>query len=300
MSDYEIVCTIADKLGLLKEYTEDKSVEDWIKNGFDHCGVPEAGLMSWEEFKKKEYYVVPTEPDWKKHRAGMIEFYEDPKKDKLQTPSGKIEFYSQRLADNFPDDKERPPVPHWIEKGVSHDERISSERAKKYPLLCMSNHPRWRFLAHCDDITWFKAIPTSKVRGADGYLYEPCWMHPTTAAARGISKGDVVKVYNERGGVLCGAYVTERVRPGVAYVDHGSRHDPIVPGELDRGGAINTITPHNTTSKNAQGHAVSGFLVEVEKADLDQLRRQYPEVFNRPYDQAAGLKFERVLYTRQR
>jgi trimethylamine-N-oxide reductase (cytochrome c) len=41
--------------------------------------------------------------------------------------------------------------------------------------------------------------------------------------------------------------------------------------------------------------AVSGFLVEVEKANLDDLRRRYPEAFNRPYDGAAGLRFERVL-----
>jgi len=130
MSDYEIVCAIAEKLGLLKEYTKGKSVEDWIKNGFDQCGVPEAGLMGWEEFKEKGYYVVPTDPGWKKHRAGMIEFYEDPAKDRLQTPSGKIEFYSQNLAKHFAADKERPPVPHWVEKGESHDERLSGERAK--------------------------------------------------------------------------------------------------------------------------------------------------------------------------
>ena len=39
----------------------------------------------------------------------------------------------------------------------------------------------------------------------------------------------------------------------------------------------------------------SGFLVEVERANLDELRRQYPEAFNRPYNRASGLKFERVL-----
>ena len=83
--------------------------------------------------------------------------------------------------------------------------------------------------------------------------------------------------------------------PGVAYVDHGARYDPIVPGEFDRGGAINTITPHNVTSRNAVGHVVTAFLVEVEKVNLDELRRQYPEAFNRPYHSASGLKFERVL-----
>jgi len=83
--------------------------------------------------------------------------------------------------------------------------------------------------------------------------------------------------------------------PGVVYVDHGARYDPIVAGVLDRGGAINTLTPHNTTSKNAIGMVTSGFLVEVKPADLDELRRRYPEAFNRSLDRDAGLKFERVL-----
>ncbi len=52
---------------------------------------------------------------------------------------------------------------------------------------------------------------------------------------------------------------------------------PVVPGELGRGGVINTITPHNITSKNATGMVVSGFLVEVTGADIDAIRRQYPQ-----------------------
>ena len=96
---------------------------------------------------------------------------------------------------------------------------------------------------------------------------------------RGIKSGDVVKVFNERGVVLVGAYVTERIMPGSVYVDHGSRYDPIVPGELDRGGAINTITPKGITSKNVAGMATSSFLVEVAPVDLDALRKKYPEAF---------------------
>ena len=295
-SDYEIVCLIAEKLGLLQEYTEGKSVEEWIKYGFDTCGVPERGLLRWKEFKEKKYYVVPSDPDWEEHPVGMIEFYNDPEKHPLTTPTGKIEIESTALLKHFPDDKERAPVPRWIEKGEGHDESLSSERAKKYPLLCMSNHPRWRVHAQLDDVNWFKEIETCKVRGPDGYLYEPVWINLVEAEKRGIENGDVVKVFNERGGVLCGAYVTERLMAGVAYVDHGARYDPIVPGELDRGGAINTITPHKITSKNCAGMVVSGFLVEVERVNLDELRKQYPEAFKRPYDQASGLRFERVLY----
>jgi len=100
----------------------------------------------------------------------------------------------------------------------------------------MSNHGRWRTHAQCDDISWGREAPTCKVKGPDGYMYEPLWINPKTATDRGIKSGDIVKVYNERGTVLGGAYVTERLMPGVAYIDHGARCDPIIPGELDRGG----------------------------------------------------------------
>ena len=33
--------------------------------------------------------------------------------------------------------------------------------------------------------------------------------------------------------------------------------------------------------------------------DLDELSRRYPEAFNRPYDGASGLRFERVLDTQE-
>jgi trimethylamine-N-oxide reductase (cytochrome c) len=156
----------------------------------------------------------------------------------------------------------------------------------------MSNHGRWRMHAQGDDISWTRELQTGKVTGPDGYKYEPLWINPIDANKRGIIHGDVVKVYNERGAVLGGAYVTERMMPGVVYMDHGARYDPIVPGELDRGGAINTITPHNKTSKNATGMVVSSFLVEVESADLNEIRKKYPEAFNRPYHPDAGLRFD--------
>ncbi len=295
MSDYDIVCAVAERMGLLEKYTEGKSVDDWIRNGFDKSGVPERGLISWEEFKEKKYYVVPTDPDWKSRPAGMYHFYQDPEKNPLPTPTGKLEIYSQRLAGEFPDDEERPPIPKWIEKSESHDERIAGERAKDYPLLCMSNHPRWRMHAQLDDVTWFHEIETGKVIGPDGYHYEPAWIHPSTAEERCIRSGDIIDVYNERGHVLCGAYVTERIMPAVVYVDHGARYDPIVPGVIDRGGAINTITPHNTTSKNCAGMVTSGFLVECAVADLDGLRRDFPEAFSRPSHYGSEQKFERVL-----
>ncbi|MFC1868512.1 molybdopterin-dependent oxidoreductase [Thermodesulfobacteriota bacterium] len=292
-SDYEIVCMIAERLGLLEEFTQGKSVDDWIRFGYEHSGV--ADRISFEDLKKKGYYPVPTDPEWKKYRPGMIDFYEDPDNNPLQTPSGKLEFYSQRLAEHFPDDEERPPIPKWIPYGETHQESLLCERAKKYPLLLVSNHARWRVHAQHDDVSWLREIDTCKIKGPDQYHYQPIWIHPKDAAERDIKNGDVVGIYNERGTVLGGAYVTERIMPGVVSQDHGSRYDPIVPGEIDRGGSNNVISPRNTTSKNATGMATSGFLVEVDRVDLDELSKKYPDAFKGPYHKGAGLRLERVL-----
>ena len=145
-----------------------------------------------------------------------------------------------------------------------------------FPLILMSNHPRWRTHAQGDDSTWARETPTGKVLGPDNYKYEPIWIHPADAAARGIKHGDIVKIYNERGIVLVGACVWERMMPGVAYIDHGARHDPIIPGKVDRGGAINTIAPHGLTSKNACGQATSGYLVDVAEDQAGRMGDMAP------------------------
>lgn len=289
-SDYEAVGEVAKKLGLYEEYTEGKSVEDWIKAGFESSGV--AGMISYDEFREKEYFMIPTAPDWRDDPPGFRPFYEDPEAHPLQTPTGKLEFYSTGLAEHFPDDKERPPVPHWIPYGETHQESLLHSKAKKYPFLIVSNHPRWRVHANLDDVPWLREIPTCKVKGPDGYLYEPVWINPVDAKPLGIKNGDVVRIYNERGWVLGGAYVTERIMPGVIYQDHGARLDPIKPGESDRGGANNLICPNETTSKNCAGEVTSGFLVAVEKVDVEVLWAQYSEAFERKHDPAVGLIFE--------
>ena len=52
----------------------------------------------------------------------------------------------------------------------------------------------------------------------------------------------------------------------------------LVPEEVDRGGAINLISPYNITSKNAAGMATSGYLVEVGKVSMAQYGGMEKEV----------------------
>ena len=198
--------------------------------------------MPYGEFLEKGYLPIRfmDEDKWKAEPIGMRAFYEDPENNPLATPTGKIEFYSTGIAQVWGDDGERPPVPKWIEESEAHHERLTNDRGKDYPFLMMSNHPRWRVHAEHDDITWLREIETCKVTGPDGYKYEPVWINPVDARRLGIKDGDIVRIFNERGSVLGGAYVTERIRPSVISQDHGARVDSIVTGMggLDRGGAV--------------------------------------------------------------
>ena len=60
-SDYEIVCAVAEKLGMLKEYTEGKSVQEWIKYGHQVSGV--ADMVSWEKLNEKGLFRRPDRPE---------------------------------------------------------------------------------------------------------------------------------------------------------------------------------------------------------------------------------------------
>ena len=228
-------------------------MEEKQKIAFDASGMDE--LISWEELKKKQYFVIPCSDEIKDQPPGLSPFAR--RSEEQPADHARPVSWSTPPAPSRSTSPTTPSVRRCLTGSRRATFTTSASPASapwKYPLLCMSNHPHWRMHAQADDITWSREVPTMKVKGSDGYLYEPCGSIRATAEACGIEHGDIVKVFNERGIVLCGAYVTERLMPGVAYMDHGARWDPIIPGELDRGGAINTITPHNVTSKNCHRH----------------------------------------------
>lgn len=324
-TDAEAVLAIAEKLGMAEKLMEhwcypdqaeanDFSAMDDFYVGKDSderkeknplgapsfetlkkCGYYGGGVqfqMEYDEFLDKGYIPIPFADDWEDDIVGLSEFYEDPDNHPLGTPTGKIEFYATGIADHWPDDEERQPVPRWIEESEAHQERLTTERGKDYPFLVVSNHPRFRVHAQHDDITWLREIDMCKVTGPDGYKYEPVWVNPIDARARNMKDGDIVRIFNERGSVLGGIKVTERIMPNVISQDHGARVDAIVLGNggLDRGGANNLICPAATTSKNAPGEVTNGFLANIEKVDVFALAEQYPEQFNRDYDPADGMQ----------
>ena len=110
------------------------------------------------------------------------------------TPSGKCEFFSERLVaqglDGLPDH-----VPNYETAGSS----------SAYP-LAMISPPARNFL----NSTF---VNVKSLRSIEG---EPLLeIHASDAAARGIVDGSVVRVFNDRGTYRCKAEVSPRARPGV-------------------------------------------------------------------------------------
>ena len=67
-TDYEVSLEIAKKLSdeLVEKYTWGKSVEDWMKLGWDTRELEPRLGMTWEEFKEKGFAALPFNPEWQK------------------------------------------------------------------------------------------------------------------------------------------------------------------------------------------------------------------------------------------
>jgi molybdopterin guanine dinucleotide-containing S/N-oxide reductase-like protein len=282
-SDYEIFSMVAKRLGFYEKFTEGGlTEEDWVKRVFNASDLPK--YISWEDFEKKGYFIVPLPKDYKPTPT-LRWFAENRKKDTpdwgpiggatqglpdseghIDTQTGLIEFESQSLKRFDPNDEERPPVTKYIPSWEGHH---TKELYSKYPLQLISPHPAYSFHTMYDGKgCWINEIPEHRFKAEDGHYYWVIRINPEDARKRGIKDNDIVKAYNDRGAVLLAAQVTERVPPGVVHsYESCAIYEPIgEPGESpDRGGCINLLTPHRYMSKNACGQAPNSCLIEIEK-----------------------------------
>jgi len=264
MSDMEIIYNLARKLGIEEEVSEGNTEDDWIKKLFEISSLPE--FIKYEEFKKRGYYVFPFPENYEPTPA-LRWFYEKEEGEGLATPSGKIEIYSKTLADFYGENNpEIPPVPKYIEPRDGRNSPV----AEKYPLAGFFPHPKFRFHTMMENVTWFREL--EKIKSADGQNYEPVWINPLDAKARGISPGDVVVVFNDKGKTLAGAYLTERIKPGTIRMDYGSHwdpEDPRTPGSLDKGGSANVVTTNQPMSDHCHMHRIHHNMVDVCKWEVE-------------------------------
>lgn len=246
-SDYRICAELAVRLGFGEAYSEDRDERDWVEWCLDRYRerrFPELpGLDELLETNAGVYAKPVTKP-----AVGLADFYANPEKHPLDTPSGKIEIFSKTLYELGKPD-EIPAVPKYIQEWESP----FGAEAEKYPLQAIGHHYMARVHStHANNDWLVEAFP------------QRAFINPLDAEKRGIADGDLVRVFNERGEMALPCRVTPRILPGVVDIPQGAWWQPDENG-LDRGGSVNVLTSARWTPY-AFGTAQQTMLVQVEKA----------------------------------
>jgi biotin/methionine sulfoxide reductase len=233
--DYWIFAELARRLGQGQRYTEGRTPMEWMAHLYAQSREKSAQagvtLPAFEEFWEAgiaEAHSTQSEP------VMLAAFRADPEKNKLKTPSGKIEIYSEKIASFGYDDCPGHVV--WLEP----IEWLGSKTAERYPLHMLSDQPADKLHSQLDHSPHARA---TKVKGR-----QPITLHPEDAAARGISDGDLLRVFNDRGACLAAARLSDRIRRGVVRLSTGAWFDPADAGSTARSRSTAIPTRSRSTS----------------------------------------------------
>jgi biotin/methionine sulfoxide reductase len=249
--DYDIFSRLAERLGAGDKFTEGRNARDWLAYLYEplRAKLTELGQPApdFETFWERGELEMAQAPD----DGGIFTaFRADPEGAPLQTPSGKIEIFSDEIGGFGYDDC--PGHPAWLPP--------QDVPAPGAPLMLVANQPATRLHSQLD----FGGHSSAAKR----HEREVMSIHPTDAAAREIADGDVVRLFNIRGACLAAARITEDVMPGVVQLPTGAWYDPFDPEEdssLCVHGNPNVLTRDVGTSRLAQGCTGQLTAVEVEK-----------------------------------
>lgn len=257
-SDFDIFNAISQKLGYGNGFDEGKSEMDWIRQFYDAALGQARGrnieMPDFDAFWASNEPLI-FEPDEEAlNFVRYAEFRDEPLLEPLGTPSGKIELYSKTIEKMGYDDC--PAHPTWMEPV----EWVGAANAR-FPLHIDTAHPKHRLHSQLSGSANLREKYT--VAG-----HEPVLINAEDAKARGIVDGDVVRVFNDRGQILCGAVISDRMRPGVLRVNEGGWYDPAkrgTTGTIDKYGSANVLAIDKGTSKLAQGNCGHTAIGDVEK-----------------------------------
>lgn len=254
-NDFDILADLAARQGCHAAFTEDRDEAAWVRHLFDAVAVAAnaQGLEppTYEAFIAKGHWRVPPPTDVP---TLFGRFRADPEGNPLSTPSGRIEIFSDTIAGFGYDDC--PPHPAWCEPR----EWLGSETVRRWPLHLLTNQPAHQLHSQLGQVS-VRRDPAFGDR-------EPLMINTADATARGIERGDTVRVFNARGACLAAADPRDDMRAGVVCLSTGAWFDAEPDARspsLQRRGNPNGLTNDIGTSKLAQGPSPLSALVEVEK-----------------------------------
>jgi anaerobic dimethyl sulfoxide reductase subunit A len=226
-NDYNIFCELADRMGFLEGFSENRSADEWIE-----CLLDESEVEDVELFKNNGIYEGKDQL-----RTGLSVFATDPERHPLNTPSGRIQIYSEKYANTG-----FSPFPEC---------RILPAEGE-FPLRLITPHARLRIHSQNYNIPWFRKRQDDRL-----------WMHPEDAQRRGISDGDIILVRSKQGSMKIELFVTEDIMPGVVSACEGVWPSFDEDG-TERNGSVNVLTSTDPTEPS-MGSRTHSVLVEVSK-----------------------------------
>jgi DmsA/YnfE family anaerobic dimethyl sulfoxide reductase A subunit len=250
-SSYEICRGIAKRFGLEDKFTEGRSQEEWVEWCYEETRKKHPELPSFRQFQQQGVAKMYNKG---KAQIALQGFRKDPQKNRLPTPSGKIEIYSERLAKiaatwELPPGDVISPLPQYVTTWESHLDPI----AAKYPLQLYGFHGHGRTHSTYHNVKWLRELHPDMLL-----------INPVDAAKRDLKTGDQVRVFNDRGTVLLAARVSPRIMPGVIAFPQGAWYKPNS-ASIDEGGCINTLTSQRPSAL-AKANPQHTNLVQVAKA----------------------------------
>ncbi len=282
-TDFQVFTELAYRLGFgekfnpkaSRDYFQHNDAVDetylrewWVNKVMHHQGV----RMSWEEFKQRGVYKFKLP---RPHVAFQDNIEQGTP---WNTPSGKIEILSTTLAQTTDWTRTQygyyiPAIPKWIEPWES----LNSPKTQKHPFHMITPHPRWRTHSIFHNIPWLRETFDQEIT-----------LNASDAKRLGIKTGDTLEVWNDRGGIVLPAFVTERCMPGVVIVYEGAWMDLDENG-WDRAGNPDFLTLDEPSP--AGGFAYNTILVNLRKAQegrthrpgWDKLATARSHVFRRDY-----------------
>lgn len=247
-SIYDICTGLADKLGVKEAFTEGRDQEGWLRHLYQLTRAQDPTLPEFDAMREQGIYKRKVE----EHFVAYKDFRHDPEANPLNTPTGKIEIYSEKLAEladawTLKDDEVIHPLPIYVPNFEGYEE----SKTGNFPLQLTGFHYKARAHSTYGNVSILKDAAPQEM-----------WINPMDAKQRGINNGDLIRIFNDRGEVHIAAKVTPRILPGVVALGEGGWYAP--DGQrIDHGGCINVLTTQRP-SPLAKGNPQHTNLVDVQ------------------------------------
>ena len=224
-SDYDVLKALSERMGFEGIY--EKTKEEALREILDTPENIEAGV-AYDDYKEKGTIFADGVEGG---ASAALDTWDDGACEPLEgkpvneyNPTGRTQFYVERLIPNndFGQVFEMSDrMPSYEHAGEAYKDNPLRE---KYPLFCLNGYHNHYFgQTYLSNIPWL-----DELRGFEGEPY--MLIHPKRAEERGIETGDMVKVFNDHGYVVCKAVLSTGLQEETIRLPHGYNMDQYVEG----------------------------------------------------------------------